>query len=391
MNDPLDPFTLLAHDDDLAPGAGIVPELHQTSLFTFPSYAAMKATFAGAQRRPVYSRGDNPTVRRFEAKVAALEGAEEARAFSSGMGAISAAVLAHVSAGDRVVCVRNVYPDAYKLFRHLLPRFGVTTVFVDGRDLDAMVAALDGARLLYLENPTSQVFELHDVPALTALARERGATVVLDNSWASPLFQQPLRAGVDLVVHSASKYLSGHSDVVAGIAVGSREAVGRLDALAYGVLGAKLSPFEGWLLLRGLRTLALRMERHHRSGLEVARFLAARPEVAEVLHPALADGHQGELFRAAFRGASGLFSFRLAGADEARIERFVDALRLFRLGVSWGGYESLVFPAALGRVSAPAPSSATAFDVPADLVRLHVGLEDPADLIHDLGHALATA
>ncbi len=390
MPDPTDVFTLLAHDD-LLPGSGIVPELHQTSLFPFASYADMRATFAGERRQSVYSRGDNPTVQRFEAKVAELEGAEAARAFSSGMGAISATVLSHVAAGDRIVCVRNVYPDAYKLLRHLLPRFGVETTFVDARDTDAVARSLPGARLLYLENPTSQVFELQDVPRLARLAHDQGATVVLDNSWASPLFQRPLTAGADVVLHSASKYLSGHSDVVAGVAAGSAAAIARVNDLAYGVLGAKLAPFEAWLLLRGLRTLPLRMARHRTSAIEVARFLAEHPAVDSVLHPALAGGRQGELFDAQFTGSSGLFSFRLRDGDEARVARFVDALRLFRLGVSWGGHESLVYPAAVGRFGSPTPTAASAFDVPRDLVRLHVGLEDPGALRDDLAAALDAA
>jgi cystathionine beta-lyase/cystathionine gamma-synthase len=215
------PATLVAHDPDIA-GGPMAPPIQQTSLFTFRNVAEMQATFAGQRAQPLYSRVGNPTVRLFEDKVAALEGGEAARAFASGMAAISSAILAHVAAGERIVCVRNVYPDTYRLLRKLLPRLGIEARFVDGRDLEALDAALEGARLLYLESPTSLVFDVHDLAAQAALARDHGVTTICDNSWATPIHQRPLAQGVDMVVHSASKYLSGHSDTVAGIVVGSK-------------------------------------------------------------------------------------------------------------------------------------------------------------------------
>src|SRR5262245_25883414 len=195
------PETIVAHDDEFPAGA-VVPPIFQTSLFTFPSYEELEATFAGDTRRPIYSRGDNPTVQVFEAKLAALEVAETARAFASGMAAISAAVLSNLGTGERMVCVRHCYPDAFRLFRTILPRFGIDVEFVDGRDADAVERALPGARVLYLESPTSMVFETQDLARLAAAARAEGAISIADNSWASPIFQRPLQRGVDLVVHS---------------------------------------------------------------------------------------------------------------------------------------------------------------------------------------------
>jgi cystathionine beta-lyase len=381
--------TLLAHDGALDDYGSVSPAIHQTSLFAFDSYEAMKAAFAGESRHPIYSRGISPTVQAFERKLARLEGAEAAKAFSSGMGAISTTVLAHVRAGDRIVCIRNVYPDAYKLFTQFLPRFDVHVDFVDGTDHDTVIQQLDGAKLLYLESPTSLLFELQDLEALTRAAKERGVITIADNSWATPMFQQPLRLGVDLVVHSASKYLSGHSDVVAGVVAGAREAIERLSRLEYSVLGAKLSPFEGWLLLRGLRTLPLRMERHHASACAVAAFLQHHPAVARVHHPALPTHPQHALFRKQFTGACGLFSFELHDVAEVDVARFVNALRLFRIGVSWGGYESLVYPAAIGYAAGGPSNAVRDFAVPKNLVRLHVGLEHPDDLIADVEQALS--
>jgi cystathionine beta-lyase/cystathionine gamma-synthase len=377
--------TVLAHDPRFAEGA-VVPPIYQTSLFTFESYAQMQATFAGRSHRTIYSRVGNPTTAVFEDKLARLERAEAARAFASGMAAISGAVLSQVESGDRVVCVRHVYPDAYRFFEVLLPRMGVRVDYVDGRDSDAMARALVGARLLYLESPTSWVFEVQDIPRLSAMARREGATTIVDNSWASPIFQRPLGHGADLVLHSASKYLGGHSDTVAGVVAGSAELIGRINRLVLPYLGAKLAPFDGWLLVRGMRTLEIRMRAHERSAVAVATAMQEHPAVARVLHPALdgtVDGSQ-------LTGSSGLFSIELgAGTD---VPRFCDALRLFKMGVSWGGHESLVMPAAVVHEQAAAgPNSAVDFGVGTRIVRLHVGLEATQDLIDDLARALRAA
>jgi len=377
--------TIVAHDPRFAEGA-VVPPLYQTSLFTFESYAHMRETFAGRTGQSVYSRVGNPTTAVFEDKLARLEGAEAARAFGSGMAAISGAVLSQVRSGDRVVCVRHVYPDAYRFFEVLLPRMGVRVEYVDGRDADAVGRALPGARLLYLESPTSWVFETQDLGRITALARREGVTTIIDNSWASPIFQRPLAHGVDLVLHSASKYLGGHSDTVAGVVAGSAELIGQINRTILPYLGAKLAPFEGWLLVRGMRTLEIRMRAHERSAISVAKALRGHPAVVRVLHPALdgtVDGTQ-------LTGSSGLFSLELDGSID--VPRFCDALRLFKLGVSWGGHESLVMPAAVvHEQAAVGPNSAIDFGVGPRIVRLHVGLEATGDLIDDLTRALAAA
>jgi cystathionine beta-lyase/cystathionine gamma-synthase len=379
----LNPSTIVAHDEAF-PGDPVVPPIFQTSLFTFASYQELEDTMAGRMRRPIYSRGDNPTVQAFEQKLAALEGAEAARGFASGMAAISAAVLSNLGAGDRMVCVRHCYPDAYRLFVTLLPRFDIRVDFLDGQDVGAIEQALPGAKVLYLESPTSMVFETQDFARLTAAAKRAGAVTIADNSWASPILQQPIAHGVDLVVHSASKYLGGHSDVVAGVVCGRRELIERIDAGVFPLLGGKLSPFEGWLLVRGLRTLPLRMRRHHESGLAIAGRLAAHPAVRRINHPLLGAPGPGA---ATLSGASGLFSFEL-DRDKAGIARFCDALRLFKLGVSWGGHESLAFPAAAGLVQKGAANPLVFFGVAPATIRLHIGLEDPEDLWSDLRQAL---
>lgn len=376
-------MAILAHDGEHAYEA-VVPPIVQTSLFTFGSYAEMEETYRGQKVRPTYTRGLNPTVRLFEEKMAALECGEDAIGFASGMAAISSAVLAFVQPGDRIVCVEHVYPDAYRLFQTYLKRINVTVDYVDGRDLDAVRRALPGARLFYMESPTSWLMHVHDVAALARIARETGALSIIDNSWASPVFQQPLALGCDLVVHSASKYIGGHSDVVAGVVVGSKALIGEIRSRVYPYLGGKLSPFDAWLLLRGLRTLPIRMKAHEAAALHVARALAERPDVVAVYHPGLGNGLPDGL-----QGSSGLFSFEFDHSVD--IARFADALRFFKLGVSWGGHESLVVPAQVVRVQAAGPNSAIDFGVSERIVRLHVGLEGQEALVEDLSQAIREA
>ena len=377
--------SILSHDPGGFERGAVVPPIYQSSLFTFDSYAAMAETFAGKGDRFIYSRGNNPTVAEFEKRVALLEGAEAARAFSSGMGAISASILAVADAGDRILAVRHCYGDAYRFFERLLPRLGIEVDYVDGSDADAVLAALPGARILYLESPSSMVFDLQDLPRLAAAARAHGIVSMIDNSWATPLFQQPVALGVDLVIHSASKYLGGHSDTVAGVVAGSAALIQRINERTYPYLGAKLSPFEGWLLLRGLRTLPFRLKRHEKSARALAERLKAHSDVTRVMHPMFSN-HPGG---ATLLGHSGLFSFEVTGAID--IPRFADALRFFRLGVSWGGHESLVVPALASLEQTPGVNSMSHFGVTPQTIRLNVGLEDREDLWDDLEQALAKA
>jgi cystathionine beta-lyase/cystathionine gamma-synthase len=376
--------TLLAHDDNL-PFDPVVPPIYQTSLFTFRSYKEIEEAFSGQTRRPVYSRGDNPTVMELERRIASLEGAEAARAFSSGMGAVSATVLALLQRGDRLLSARHIYGDTFRLFQRLLPKFGIEVEYVDATDAAAVDAQLPGARLLYLESPSSMVFELQDLPRLAARARAHGVITAVDGSWATPLFQQPVLHGIDLVLHSASKYIGGHSDTVAGVVSGSAALIGQINQNTYSMFGAKLSPFEAWLLLRGLRTLPLRLPRHEASALAIARELGKHPDVVRVFHPAFSN-HPG---KATLLGSTGLFSFEV---DEAiDVPAFIDALRLFRIGVSWGGHESLVVPALATLRQTPDVNALSYFSVSPRLIRLHVGLEDPTALWFDLESALRSA
>lgn len=387
MNNGFDPFDnasfIVAHDEGHAFDA-VVPPIVQTSLFTFKDYDDMVASYKGERVRPIYTRGLNPTVRMFEEMLAKLEGGEDAIGFASGMSAISSTVLSFVEPGDRIVAVNHVYPDAFRLFGTHLKRMKIEVTYVDGRDEEAVARALPGAKLFYMESPTSWVMDTHDVAGLARLAKQHGIITAIDNSWASPIFQQPLSLGVDLVIHSASKYLGGHSDVVAGVVAGSKELIGRIRSEAYPYLGGKLSPFDAWLLIRGLRTLPIRMKAHERSALTVAQRLQAHPLVETVCHPGL-----GNTLPPGLSGTSGLFSFIFREGVDVR--RFADRLDLFKLGVSWGGHESLIVPGEVVLSQKAQPNSAAAFGISPRSVRLHVGLEGTEALWSDLEAAISAA
>ena len=375
---------IVAHDSEAHDFGAVVPPIAQTSLFTFESVAEMLETFSGKRARNVYSRTTNPTVTLFERKLAALEQTDDAIGFPSGMAAISAAVLGFVRPHDRIVCVRDLYPDAYRFFETFLKTLQVSVQYVDGSDLQALDAAVRGAKMLYLESPTSWTMRALEVGALAQIARRHGAISIIDNSWATPLFQRPYTLGVDLVLHSASKYIGGHSDTVAGVLAGDAERIAHVRRTVCPYIGAKLAPFEAWLLLRGLRTLPVRMLAHESSALVLARRLAEHPKVTAVHHPALAGPLPEGL-----TGTSGLFSFEVDASID--IPALCDGLELFHLGVSWGGHESLVIPALVSRAQAAGPNSSLDFDVSPRMVRLHIGLEGTEALWSDLVRGLDTA
>lgn len=375
--------TQLVHDDPYSEGA-IAPPIYQTSLFTFDNYESMVDRYLGNVHQAVYSRVDNPTNTILHGKIAALEGGEAALAFSSGMAAISNAILSILRPGDRVVCIKNVYADTYRLLRGPCARLNIDTIFVDGTDVEDVKRNLPGAKLLYLESPNTWMFEEQDLAKLAKLARAESVVTIADNSWASPINQNPLQHGVDLVVHSATKYISGHSDTVAGVVVGSKNLIECIDQDVRPYLGASLSAQDAARLIRGLRTLPLRIQRHHDSGLKIAGKLADHDNVKRVCHP----GIQKQAF-SSLKGYGGLFSFELdSGID---IPTFCNTLKLFRLGVSWGGYESLVVPAAVSHSQSGDNNAAVDFGVPPRMIRLFVGLEDANDLWNDLENAFDSA
>lgn len=360
----------------------VIPPVLQSSNFAFSSVADLREALGNEFKRPIYTRGNNPAVEILRKKIAALEKAEDALVMGSGSAAISCAVLPHVSSGDHVVCVENCYGWTKTLLQSLLHRFGVESTFVDGSDTQKIFdATQDNTTLIYLESPTSFMMELQDLSAIAQFAHAREITTICDNSWASPLVQNPIALGIDLVVHSATKYLNGHSDVVAGVVCGSAEKIQAIFQGEYMTLGPTLSPHDAWLLTRSLRTLPIRMERVQATTREVISFLARDKSIEKIIYPMHESHSQHDLARKQMCGGAGLFSIQLKAHDSEAIERFCDSLTHFLIAVSWGGYESLVIPSIALKEG---------HGFPENLIRISIGLEDPELLIKDLSQALDT-
>ena len=344
----------------------------------------MVEAFCGTGDHEIYSRVRNPTVALFEDKMAALEGAEAGAAFGSGMAAISSVLLELLEKGDKIVTVKHTYPDAYRFMKQHCHKFGVETVFVEGTDLSAIEASLPGAKVLYLESPSSFVMEEQDLKAIASLARKNGVTTVIDNSWATPLFQNPIELGIDMVVHSATKYISGHSDVVAGIAVGSKDLINNIKGNSTALLGGKLSAHEAGLLLRSLRTLPVRLKQHEENALFIIDKMNAHPDITKIFHPAVNTNSASML-----KGYSSLLSIEVS--NNIDVATFCEALQIFYIGVSWGGYESLVLPAFASIRRGGNYNAALDFNLSEKWIRLFIGLEDKTDLWSDIEQALNNA
>lgn len=363
----------------------VTPLLSQSSNFCFDSVAAMREQLRHEMDLPFYTRGVNPTVAILRKKLAALEGAEECLVFASGSAAVAAAVMSSVSSGSHVVCVQKPYSWTNKLLNNLLSRFGVQVSMIDGREPQNFLDAIrPETRLFILESPNSMTFEQQDIAAVAGIARAHGISTLIDNSYATPLNQRPISMGVDMVIHSASKYLNGHSDIVAGVLCCSREKYRQIFEGEFMTLGGIISPHDAWLMLRGLRTLPLRMERVAASTPRVVAFLEQHPKVEKVYYPFSASDPQYELARRQMDRPAGQFSVLLKAKELKDIDHFCDRLRYFLLACSWGGYESLAFPMS-ALLSSQNYSQST---LPWNLVRFYVGLEDPDLLIADLAQAL---
>ncbi|MFJ4572009.1 trans-sulfuration enzyme family protein [Streptomyces sp. NPDC088846] len=382
--------TLLAHADTDPDELGVAPPIHQAVNYSAATAEDFDALNEQSQPLRYYRRYGNPTQARLERVVAAVEGAEAALATASGMGAITTAVVALLSQGDHVVAQHSMYGGTLSLLRDVAPRFGVEVTFVDQTDTDAFVRALTPqTKLIMLETPSNPLLRLTDVEAVTASARARGILTFADNTVATPFNQRPLEQGVDLVMHSVTKAISGHADVQAGIVLGSGELIERLWR-AHTMVGSVISPFDAWLALRGLRTLSLRAERQNQCAQAVAEYLAGHPAVRTVNYPGLPGHPQHDLAKRQMRGFGGLLSFELRGG-RATAEQLISALRLPVRSPSLGGTRStLVRPAAMWS-NELTEEELTEAGVPGGLIRFAVGLEHEADLIADLGQGLASS
>lgn len=344
--------------------------IFQTSLFV-----DCEGNEGGLEGRYAYTRVSNPTTEVVEQKVAALEQGEAAKCFSSGMGAISAAMMHYTKEDSHVVATASIYGPARRFLSEYMKRFGIKVTFVSGTDPEELEAAVcEQTDLIYLESPSTYLFLVQDLERIAEIAKKHHAATVIDNTYATPIFQKPLTMGIDMVVHSASKYLGGHSDIIGGVVAGRREDVEQMAQNERELFGAVMSPFDSWLMLRGIRTLPVRMRQHMKNALEMAAYFQELDIVKEVIYPYWNTHPQYELAKRQMTGASGLMSvvFDLPGEQ---IHRIVEALEFFYRGPSWGGYESLASPvgADLERDNETMKKG---------LVRLHIGLEG-ADLLKE--------
>ncbi len=349
--------------------------IYRGSTVLFPTLASLEAN----EQEFTYGRLGTPTVKALEEAIAELEGGQRTLLTPSGLTAIATSLLAFVSAGDEILVSDSVYRPTRRLCDHVLKRLGVKTTYYDpliGGGIKKLLNAK--TKVVFAESPGSQTFEVQDIPAIAEAAHQAGAVVILDNTWATPLYFKPFAHGVDVSVQAATKYIVGHADAMLG-AVTANEKTARAVEKVHEELGLCPGPEDVYLGLRGLRTLGVRLARHQQSAIELAKWLEARPEVERVLHPALPSDPGHQIWRRDFSGASGLFSFVLKPVSHAALAAMLDGLTLFGMGYSWGGFESLILP-----FDPRDYRTATKWQVEGQAIRLHVGLEDVEDLKADL-------
>lgn len=369
----------------------LTPPLHLTSTFAFQTAEQGGALFAGEAEGHIYSRISNPTVALLESRIASLEGAEAGLCTASGMGAISATLWTLLKPGDEIITDKTLYGCTFSFMRDGLSRFGITITHVDLRDPENLKAAISNTtRIVYFETPANPNMRLVDIRAVSDIAHAAGALVVVDNTYASPMLTRPVSLGADFVLHSATKYLGGHGDLVAGAVCGPAEAIHEIRMVGVkDMTGSVMAPFNAMLVMRGLKTLQLRMARHCESGLKVAEWLEAQPGIAAVYYPGLPSHPQHDLAKRQMPGFGGMIAFELEGGYDAGIA-MMNRLQLITRAVSLGDAETLIQHPASMTHSTYSPEERAAHGISDGLVRLSVGLEDVADLLEDLGQALGT-
>ncbi len=375
---------------DPATGSLSLP-IYQTSTFVFSSAEEGAKRFAGEEAGYVYSRLGNPTVSAFEQKVAALEKAESGLAFASGMAAISAVLLGLLKTGDHILCSKGLYGCTFGLLGLIQERFGITYSLCDMNDETSIVTALQpNTKVIYVETPINPTMQLVDLSMIGKIGKQKKIKTVVDNTFMSPYLQRPIEHGCDIVLHSATKFIGGHGDVVAGIVVGSKEMMETLRMTTQKDIGGILAPFDAYLLVRGLKTLGIRMERHCKNAQKVAEYLAEHSKVSQVYYPGLPSFTQHALAKKQMDGFGGIISFELKGGYEAGV-KMMNRVRLCKRAVSLGDVDSLIqHPASMTHSIIPA-TDREKMGITNGLIRLSVGIEDFDDIVHDLDQALSSA
>ncbi|MCC6288628.1 MAG: aminotransferase class I/II-fold pyridoxal phosphate-dependent enzyme [Chitinophagaceae bacterium] len=363
----------------------VAPPIIQTSNFVFNTVDDMRRLFEDEYTGYIYTRGLNPTVDILRKKLAALDEAEDCLVFNSGASAIYASVMANVKSGDHIVSVNKPYTWAQKLFNNILPGFGVTTTYVNGTAVENFEKAIQpNTTIIYLETPNSWYLDLQDLRAIAAIAKSKGILTICDNSYCSPLYQKPIAMGIDISLQSATKYIGGHSDVVAGVLTGTSAMMKKIFETEFCTAGTGISPFNAWLLIRGLRTLPVRLRQITENTNKVLEFLKQHPKVEDIIFPFDKSFPQYELAKKQMEGACGLLSFHLKVKKVEDIVTFCENLKHILMAVSWGGYESLIIPGC-------ASVKEKDYDITKKshrMLRLYVGQEEPEYIINDLLQAL---
>lgn len=363
----------------------VSPPIIQTSNFTFKKVDDLYHAFEDEMSCYLYSRGLNPTVEILRKKLAALDGAEDCLVFNSGASAIFAGILANVKAGDHIVSVRLPYTWAQRMFDVVLPRFGVTTTYIDGTGMENWEQATQtNTTLYYLESPNSWFFALQDIRAVAELAKSKNIITLIDNSYCTPLQQNVIGMGIDLAMQTATKYIGGHSDTLGGVLSGSHQMIKKIFDSEYLNIGSGIQPFNAWLLIRGLRTLPVRLERINQSTNQLIDYLKQHPKIESIIFPFDPSFPQYELAKRQMKNAGGLVCFILKTRKREEIVRFCESLNHFMMAVSWGGHESLILPKCAGIKAADFDGE----NLEHRSVRMYVGLEEPGYLIADLEQAL---
>ncbi|PGT89008.1 MULTISPECIES: trans-sulfuration enzyme family protein [Bacillaceae] len=357
----------------------ISPPIYQTSLFAFENFKEFTEAQNLEREHYVYSRGVNPTVEVLEKKLAALERGDKCKCFGSGMGAISAVFFSLLESGDHVLFINNIYGPTTQLLTHL-KKFNISCSYVDHELNNINDAIQDNTKMIYVESPGTMLMNIVDLQAVATIAKERGIITAIDNTWSTPIFQKPLTLGFDLSIHSLTKYIGGHSDVVGGAVIGSFELVDKIFKYGYQLNGSVLGANDAFLIIRGLRTLPIRLKQHHENALKIIDYLQSKQEVERIYHPSLEKGKP--FLEQQMKGFTGLLSFELKEANFSSVCKFIDGLSLFKIGVSWGGFESLV--------NAPVKVNNEEIlkqqGISPGLIRLSVGLEGSDLQISDLEH-----
>ncbi|KXU52347.1 MAG: aminotransferase class I/II-fold pyridoxal phosphate-dependent enzyme [Longibaculum muris] len=365
----------------------VSPEIVQTSTFQFKNFDHYVEVNAHGQHAYTYTRGDNPTLEILEKKIARLEKGECARSYASGMGAISATILSLINKDEHVIIVNTVYGSSVKLIQSL-KRFGVESSKIDVCETSEIFDYIqDNTKMIYFESPSSQKFELLDLKMIADVAKEKGIYTVIDNTWSTPLFQNPLEYGIDVVIHSCSKYIGGHSDIVGGIVVTNQKLMKKIDDFGQILVGATMAPMNAWLAIRGLRTLPVRMKSQQETTKQVITYLQNHPCIQHVYHPLVASSSQRALAKTYLKGYSSLLGFELKDANPQIIKTFIDSLNHFTLAYSWGGFESLAMPVFKGNNEEELKQRGLNIGH----IRMYLGLEEPELLVEDIKQALEKA